>query len=174
MGGVADIRSCEQCGTSFAPRREHARFCSARCRVTWNRHHASDSPADSGPLDWSITAMRESTDRLLRSGGLELDVAARRARRDGAGLVLTVREFDLLAFFMSHPGQAFNRAELMERVWGWTFGDQSTVTVHVRRLRGKVEEEPGAPVLLRTVRGVGYCWDPEPWPAGGGADISNP
>jgi two-component system, OmpR family, response regulator ResD len=112
--------------------------------------------------------------RLLRSGGLELDVAARRARRDGAGLVLTVREFDLLAFFMSHPGQAFNRAELMERVWGWTFGDQSTVTVHVRRLRGKVEEEPGAPVLLRTVRGVGYCWDPEPWPAGGGADISNP
>jgi DNA-binding response OmpR family regulator len=112
--------------------------------------------------------------RLLRSGGLELDVAARRARRDGAGLVLTVREFDLLAFFMSHPGQAFNRAELMERVWGWSFGDQSTVTVHVRRLRGKVEEEPGAPVLLRTVRGVGYCWDPEPWPADRGADISNP
>jgi DNA-binding response OmpR family regulator len=46
--------------------------------------------------------------------------------------------------------------------------------VHVRRLRGKVEEEPGAPVLLRTVRGVGYCWDPEPWPADRGADISNP
>jgi hypothetical protein len=68
---MADIRNCEQCGTSFAPRREHARFCSARCRVAWNRHHASDSPADSGPLDWSITAMRESTDRLLRSGGLD-------------------------------------------------------------------------------------------------------
>ena len=68
---MADIRNCEQCGTSFAPRREHARFCSARCRVAWNRHHASDSPADTGPLDWSITAMRESTDRLFRSGGLD-------------------------------------------------------------------------------------------------------
>ena len=86
-------------------------------------------------------------------------MAARRARRDGRELALTVREFDLLAFFMAHPGQAFTRAELMERVWGWTFGDQSTVTVHVRRLRDKVEEEPASPVLLRTVRGIGYCWD---------------
>jgi hypothetical protein len=68
---MADIRNCEQCGTSFAPRREHARFCSARCRVAWNRHHTSDSPADTGPLDWSITAMRETTDRLMRSGGLD-------------------------------------------------------------------------------------------------------
>jgi len=68
---MADTRDCEQCGTSFAPRREHARFCSARCRVTWNRHNASDSPADSGPLAWSITAMRETTDRLMRSGGLD-------------------------------------------------------------------------------------------------------
>jgi hypothetical protein len=66
---MADIRNCEQCGTSFAPRREHARFCSARCRVAWNRHNASDSPAETGALDWSITAMRETTDRLLRAGG---------------------------------------------------------------------------------------------------------
>ncbi|HEY2261199.1 MAG TPA: response regulator transcription factor [Streptosporangiaceae bacterium] len=114
------------------------------------------------------------TPRPLSSGGVEIDVAARRARRDGTELALTVREFDLLAFFMAHPGQAFDRTELLERVWGWTFGDQSTVTVHVRRLRDKVEEEPGSPVLLRTVRGVGYCWDPEPWPEDGGADISNP
>jgi hypothetical protein len=68
---MADTRNCEQCGTSFAPRREHARFCSARCRVTWNRHNASDSPAATGPLDWSITAMRETTDRLMRAGGLD-------------------------------------------------------------------------------------------------------
>jgi hypothetical protein len=68
---VADTRDCEQCGTSFAPRREHARFCSARCRVAWNRRNASDSPAEAGPLDWSITAMRETTDRLLRAGGLD-------------------------------------------------------------------------------------------------------
>ena len=66
---MADVRNCEQCGTSFAPRREHARFCSARCRVAWNRHNASDSPAETGALDWSITAMRETTDRLLRADG---------------------------------------------------------------------------------------------------------
>jgi DNA-binding response OmpR family regulator len=99
----------------------------------------------------------------LRSGSIALDVAAPPARRDDRELPLTVREFDLLAFFMSHPGQAFTRAELMERVWGWTFGDQSTVTVHVRRLRDKVEEDPAAPLLLRTVRGIGYCWDEDPW-----------
>jgi hypothetical protein len=68
---VADTRNCEQCGTSFAPRRKHARFCSARCRVAWNRHNASDSPAVTGPLDWSVTAMRETTDRLMRAGGLD-------------------------------------------------------------------------------------------------------
>lgn len=66
---MADTRACEQCGTSFAPRREHARFCSPRCRVAWNRRHASDPTAETGPLDWSLTAMRESTDRLLRASG---------------------------------------------------------------------------------------------------------
>ncbi len=64
---MADTRDCAQCGTSFAPRREHARFCSARCRVAWNRHNASDPPAETGALDWSITAMRETTGRLLRA-----------------------------------------------------------------------------------------------------------
>ena len=112
--------------------------------------------------------------RPLRSGGLEMDVAARRARQDGRELNLTVREFDLLAFFISHPGQTFTRAELMKRVWGWSFGDQSTVTVHVRRLRDKVEKEATSPLLLRTVRGIGYCWDARPAPDDREADISNP
>ena len=66
---VTDTRSCEQCGAVFAPRREHARFCSARCRVAWNRLHASDSPAEGGALDWTITAMAETIDRLLRARG---------------------------------------------------------------------------------------------------------
>ena len=66
---MADTRDCEQCGAVFAPRREHARFCSARCRVAWNRQNASDLPAEAGTLDWSITAMRETTDRLLRASG---------------------------------------------------------------------------------------------------------
>src|SRR6266704_1366305 len=66
---MTDTRDCEQCGTSFAPRREHARFCSARCRVAWNRRNASAPPAETGALGWSITAMGETTDRLLRVGG---------------------------------------------------------------------------------------------------------
>jgi hypothetical protein len=66
---VIDTRNCEQCGASFTPRREHARFCSARCRVAWNRLNASDPPAEGGALGWTITAMRETIDRLLRAGG---------------------------------------------------------------------------------------------------------
>ena len=115
-----------------------------------------------------------ATSPPLRSGPIEVDVPARRARRAGLELILTVREFDLLAFFMSHPGQAFTRAELMKRVWGWSFGDQSTVTVHVRRLRDKLEEEPASPLLLRTVRGIGYCWDADPPTAVTPPVISNP
>ena len=66
---VTDSRSCAQCGTAFTPRREHARFCSARCRVAWNRLNASGPPAVGDALDWTITAMRETIDRLLRARG---------------------------------------------------------------------------------------------------------
>ena len=95
------------------------------------------------------------------SGAFEVDTAARRIRYDGRELVLTVREFDLLAFFITHPGRAFSRNELLEQVWGWSFGDLSTVTVCVRRLREKLEENPGAPTHLQTVWGVGYRWETE-------------
>src|SRR5215471_18373691 len=63
---MADMRSCEQCGAMFTPRREHARFCSARCRVAWNREHARPQAAEATALDWSITAMRDVTGRLRR------------------------------------------------------------------------------------------------------------
>jgi len=66
---MIETRNCEQCGASFTPRREHARFCSARCRVAWNRLNASDPPAEGGALGWTITAMRETIDRLLRARG---------------------------------------------------------------------------------------------------------
>ncbi|MDG9688664.1 response regulator transcription factor [Streptomyces sp. DH17] len=94
------------------------------------------------------------------AAGLTADPTARRATKDGAELALTLREFDLLAFFLRHPGQAYSREELMREVWGWDFGDLSTVTVHVRRLRGKVEEDPARPRLIQTVWGVGYRFDP--------------
>ncbi|WNI30736.1 response regulator transcription factor [Streptomyces sp. ITFR-6] len=98
----------------------------------------------------------------LRGAGLVLDPAARSATREGGALALTLREFDLLAFLLRHPGRVFTREELMSEVWGWDFGDLSTVTVHVRRLRGKVEADPARPELIRTVWGVGYRLDLPP------------
>ncbi len=92
-------------------------------------------------------------------GDLTLDVVGHRAYRDGVELALTGREFDLLAFLLAHPGRAFSRADLMHEVWRWDFGDESTVTVHVRRLREKVEPDPAHPRRLATVWGVGYRWD---------------
>lgn len=93
-------------------------------------------------------------------GDLTVDPAARAAHRDGAPLPLTGREFDLLAFLLAHPGRAYTRAELLAEVWGWEFGDQSTVTVHVRRLREKIEPDPTRPRRIATVWGTGYRFDP--------------
>ena len=95
----------------------------------------------------------------LSDGNLRLQMSARQASLNGSELPLTTREFDLLAFFLAHTGTAFSRAELLEKVWGWDFGDQSTVTVHVRRLREKIEREPAKPVRVATVWGVGYRYD---------------
>ncbi|SDI49433.1 DNA-binding response regulator, OmpR family, contains REC and winged-helix (wHTH) domain [Actinokineospora alba] len=97
----------------------------------------------------------------LVDGDLKLDAAARKATVDGAELALTTREFDLLEFLMSHQGEAFTREQLLDRVWGWNFGDQSTVTVHVRRLREKIERTPAKPTRIVTVWGVGYRYDGE-------------
>jgi DNA-binding response OmpR family regulator len=93
---------------------------------------------------------------VLSAGPVTVDTAARIVTRHGAELSLTTREFDLLAYLIAHPGRAFSRVELMQHVWGWTFGDQSTVTVHVRRLREKIEDDPTEPSLIKTVWGIGY------------------
>jgi two-component system, OmpR family, response regulator VicR len=95
----------------------------------------------------------------VETAGFVLDPAARTVLQHGEPLALTLREFDLLAFLLRRPGQAFSREELIKAVWGWEFGDLSTVTVHVRRLREKIEEDPNAPLLLKTVWGVGYRLD---------------
>jgi DNA-binding response OmpR family regulator len=104
-------------------------------------------------------ALQAGTPKPRRVGRFELDTAGRRIRKDGSELALTGREFDLLAFFLTHPGRAYTRAELLEQVWGWSFGDLSTITVCVRRLREKVEDVPTSPLLLQTVWGVGYRWE---------------
>ncbi len=97
----------------------------------------------------------------LRFGELELDAASREVRKAGRPLRLTAKEFDLLWFLASHPRQVFSRAQLMDRVWGYESAvDTGTVTVHVRRLREKIEDEPARPRLLETVWGVGYRFAP--------------
>jgi len=103
---------------------------------------------------------RESPASALVDGGLRLLPDGRQAVLDGRPLPLTTREFDLLAFFLAHPRTAFSREELLEKVWGWNFGDRSTVTVHVRRLREKIEADPAKPARIATVWGVGYRYDP--------------
>jgi DNA-binding response OmpR family regulator len=96
---------------------------------------------------------------VLTDGDLVLDSTRHEARRDGAPLALTGREFDLLRFLVAHPGVAYSRDDLLQQVWGWSVGDSSTVTVHVRRLREKIESDPKRPSRLVTVWGVGYRWE---------------
>jgi DNA-binding response OmpR family regulator len=97
---------------------------------------------------------------ILRDGDLVADTGRRVAHRGERQLSLTVREFDLLAFLLANPARAFTRAELLDKVWGWRIGDQSTVTVHVRRLREKIEPDPAVPTRIHTVWGVGYRYEP--------------
>ena len=92
--------------------------------------------------------------------GLTIEVAAHEVRRNGDPVALTAREFDLLVFLAARPRRTFRRDELLEQVWGYTYGDSATVTVHVRRLREKLEVDPSVPRHLSTVWGVGYRWDP--------------
>lgn len=100
-------------------------------------------------------------DGTLRIGSLVVQPQMRQATRDGASLDLTAKEFDLLAFLARHPRQVFSRQQLLEHVWGFDYyGDATTVTVHIRRLREKVEVDPAQPQHLKTVWGVGYKFEP--------------
>ena len=101
------------------------------------------------------------TGATLRVGPVVLDGRRRSCRAPGGEIVLGAREFDLLWYLAAHPGQVFSRRQLLDAVWGHDFaGDESTVTVHIRRLRRKVEEDPDEPRHLRTVWGVGYKLQP--------------
>ncbi len=112
------------------------------------RRAAPVTPRDPVPLDVA---------------GLRIDPATREVRRDGEVLALTATEFELLWCLASHPRVVFSRQQLLSRVWGYQAGidtGTSTVTVHVRRLREKVERDPSAPTLITTVWGVGYRFEP--------------
>jgi DNA-binding response OmpR family regulator len=97
----------------------------------------------------------------MRFGDLVIDTTARRVTLAGSEISLTQREFELLEFLARHPGQAFTRNQLMDLVWRYTFyTDTSTVTVHIRRLRTKIEPDPTQPRHIDTVWGVGYRFSP--------------
>lgn len=105
--------------------------------------------------------LRRSVTELTREapfdlGEFSLDPSNRTVSRGGRPLALAAREFDLLAFFLKHPDQVFSREQLLKEVWQWDFGDLSTVTVHVRRVREKIEDDPTRPRFLTTVWAVGY------------------
>jgi len=112
------------------------------------------------------TVLRRSGTQTAGNGrlsfdGLTIDARTREVTRDGVELKLTAKEFDLLWFLASHPRQVFSRDQLMDRVWGYSAAlDTGTVTVHVRRLREKIEQDPAHPRLLHTVWGVGYRFVP--------------
>jgi DNA-binding response OmpR family regulator len=97
---------------------------------------------------------------MVEYDGLQIDLGAREARVRGELTTLTAREFELLAFLVRRPRQVFRRDELLEHVWGYTYGDTATVTVHIRRLREKIEDNPSTPRRITTVWGVGYRFDP--------------
>jgi DNA-binding response OmpR family regulator len=104
---------------------------------------------------------RDSTDSPLIFDDLHVDPQTRLVKVSGEEILLTVKEFDLLWLLACHPRQVFSRQQLLERVWGLSdFIDPSTVTVHVRRLREKIEANPSEPGHIITVWGVGYKFEP--------------
>ena len=101
------------------------------------------------------TEVSDVVRRCLEVDGLTVSTAARSVKVNGSRVSLTNREFNLLLFFLTHPDTVFSREELLKHVWHWDFGDESTVTVHVKRLRSKL----GKQHRLQTVWGHGYVWD---------------
>ncbi|MCZ2110337.1 MAG: response regulator transcription factor [Dehalococcoidia bacterium] len=118
----------------------------ARIRALLRR----SSPRDHAP----------GTPSLITSGDLALDCDRREGKRNGRVLALKPKEFDLLLFFLQHPGRLFSREQILDEVWGYDFdGGPRTVDVHIRWLRQKIEDDPARPRRLRTVRGSGYLFE---------------
>ncbi len=140
-------------------------------RLVGLRHGADDyvvKPFSPAELVARVDAVLRRTSPPLEAdpepivhGPLRIDPAGRTADLDGADLSLTQREFDLLAFLAAHPGRVYSRDQLMDSVWDYPFfTDASTVTVHIRRLRAKLGDDPSAPRFIETVWGVGYRLKP--------------
>ncbi len=104
----------------------------------------------------------EGRAEMLEVGPVELDLARHAVRVRGQEVNLPLREFELLQMLMEHAGRAVTRGSLMDQVWGFDFvGESKTLDVHVQRLRGRIERDPGTPRLISTIRGVGYRFERE-------------
>jgi DNA-binding response OmpR family regulator len=107
----------------------------------------------------SEQAGAEAPPAVVDLGRVQIDLAGHRLLRDGAALPVKPKAFELLAFLVRHPGQVFTRDQLLEQVWGYDYaGETRTVDVHVHWLRSQIEEDPGSPAFVHTVRGVGYVF----------------
>lgn len=137
------VAGLEQGADDYVPKPFSPRELVARVRAVLRR----STPEPEGPA-------------VLHAGPIVLDTRARQLWMADEEVPLTAREHDLLAFLLRHPRRAFRREQLLEAVWGYTIGDTSTVTVHIRHLREKIEADPSAPRVLRTIWGVGYRFDP--------------
>lgn len=108
----------------------------------------------------SYDAPAEKSHEVYERGSLRIDFDSYETRLDGRRIELSLREFELLKFFVTHPNRVYERAQLLDLVWGRdTFVEPRTVDVHIRRLRQRVERDGSMPELIVTVRGVGYMFD---------------
>ncbi|MCC6387993.1 MAG: response regulator transcription factor [Dehalococcoidia bacterium] len=147
LGGEGDrVAGLDTGADDYVPKPFGMRELLARVRALLRRTAPRDE-AEAGPA-------------VVRSGDIEIDRVRREVRRDGTALKLKPKEFELLLFFVRHPGRVFSREQILDEVWGYDFyGGPRTVDVHVRWLRQKVERDPAEPVRIRTVRGSGYIFE---------------
>lgn len=127
----------------------------ARMRAVLRRHSEAAEAVSAATKE---TAVPEAEDGdLLEAGRVRMDVGRHEVSLDGEPVKLPLKEFELLEFLLRNSGRVLTRAQLIERVWGSDYvGDTKTLDVHVKRLRTKIERDPGSPELLLTVRGLGY------------------
>ncbi len=124
------------------------RELTARIRALFRRSEAAAAAATAG-----------SAPTIVDLGQVQADLAGHRLLRDGQALPVKPKAFELLAFLIRNPGQVFTRDQLLEKVWGYDYaGETRTVDVHVHWLRSQIEDDPGQPVFIHTVRGVGYVF----------------
>ena len=147
LGGEGDrVAGLDQGADDYLAKPFGMRELMARVRALLRRTVPRAEP-DSGPT-------------LIVSSGLEIDRERHEVRRGGQVVKMKPKEYELLLFFAERPGRVFTREQILDEVWGYDFfGGPRTVDVHVRWLRQKIEENPGEPVRLKTVRGSGYLFE---------------